>query len=172
MSESSEIKRCEIFYRRHYLPLSMYALRILEDTDEARDAVQDAFMAVLRRIQEGAVIPDLRNYLYSTVRNGALRRLAMRPGQIDPEAVEEPGEEQIDTSERDAAVWKAITSLPERCREIFLMAKRDGMTHQEIAAELGISVKTVENQMTKAFRTLRGDLGHLRSSGLFLLSFL
>lgn len=64
-------------------------------------------------------------------------------------------EEDVDTSERDAMLWRRIDALPDRCREIFLMSKRDGLSHKEISEELGISIKTVENQITKAFKSLR-----------------
>lgn len=64
-------------------------------------------------------------------------------------------EEDVDTSERDAMLWRRIDALPDRCREVFLMSKRDGLTHKEISEELGISIKTVENQITKAFKSLR-----------------
>lgn len=55
-----------------------------------------------------------------------------------------------------------MDNLPEKCREIFLMSKRDGLSNDEIAAELAISVKTVKNQMTKALARLREALdgGH------------
>ena len=79
-------------------------------------------------------------------------------------------QEDIDTSERDAAVWKAIDELPERCRHIFLMSKRDGLSNEEIAVELGLSVKTVKNQLTKALSRLRESLGKGRKP--FFLPFL
>lgn len=80
----------------------------------------------------------------------------------DIDAIPEISEEAIDTSIRDARIWKAIDGLPEKCREIFLMSKRDGFSNQEIADELGISIKTVKNQMTKALSRLREALsqGH------------
>ena len=81
---------------------------------------------------------------------------------LGEEYIPDVEEEDIDTSFRDAEIWKAIDSLPEKCREIFLMSKRDGLTNEEIADELEISVKTVKNQMTKAFQRLREALsgGH------------
>ena len=77
-------------------------------------------------------------------------------------SISEICEEVIDTSFRDARIWKAIDELPEKCREIFLMSKRDGLTNAEIAEEMNISIKTVKNQMTKAFARLRESLstGH------------
>ena len=80
----------------------------------------------------------------------------------DIDSISEICEEVIDTSFRDARIWKAIDELPEKCREIFLMSKRDGLTNAEIAEEMNISIKTVKNQMTKAFARLRESLstGH------------
>lgn len=72
----------------------------------------------------------------------------------------EPTEEDIDTSERDARLWKALDELPPRCRTVFLMSKRDSMSNREIAEELSISIKTVENQITKAYSRLRESLLH------------
>ncbi|MDE6257485.1 MAG: sigma-70 family RNA polymerase sigma factor, partial [Muribaculaceae bacterium] len=62
----------------------------------------------------------------------------------------------------------AIDSMPPRRREIFLMSKRDGMTYSAIAEELGISIKTVENQLAKATSTLRANT-HILT---FILPFL
>ena len=64
-------------------------------------------------------------------------------------------EEQIYQSERDARLWAAIDGLPAERKKIFLLSKRDGLKYQEIAEELQISIKTVENQMGKALKTLR-----------------
>ena len=52
-------------------------------------------------------------------------------------------------------LWTAIDSLPERCREIFLMSKRDGLKYEDIADELGISENTVRNQISKALKILK-----------------
>lgn len=55
----------------------------------------------------------------------------------------------------EARLWTAIDSLPERCREVFLLSKRDGLKYKEIADKLNVSIKTVENQMSKALRVLK-----------------
>lgn len=159
-------------FHLHYLPLCMFALRITGDTDGADDAVQEAFMATWERIEAGARIDDLRGYLYRSVRNICLTRLKTDRLTVPLEmAEEEVASEEMDTSERDAQVWRAVDALPERCREIFLLSKRDGCGNREIAERLGISVKTVENQITKAFRSLRSDLKR-RPENVFFLPFL
>jgi RNA polymerase sigma factor (sigma-70 family) len=50
------------------------------------------------------------------------------------------------------------TKLSERCREVFLLSRVEGMPNSEIAERLGVSVKTVENQMTRALKILRQHL--------------
>lgn len=145
----------------------MYALRYVEDTETGEDMVQEAFVKVWRHLHEGKEIENLKSYLYMAVRNECVGYLRQRKNIAqDEELAEIPdvSDEDIDTSERDARLWRAIDRLPERCREIFLMSKRDGMSGEEIAAELGLSIKTVKNQMTKAYERLRSELTSSRKS--------
>lgn len=156
------LKEFELNFKKLYLPLGMYALRIVNDPDVAEDLEQDAFMKAWQYIENGGNIENFSSFMYRAVRNICLSYLHGKIEMLDESDIPEVGEEEIDTSIRDAAIWKAIDGLPEKCREIFLMSKRDGMSNQEIAEELGISVKTVKNQMTKAFSRLRDSLseGH------------
>lgn len=155
-------KEFEIFFRRLYLPLGMYALRIVDDADVAEDMVQEAFMNTWERLEGGLEISNFKAFMYRSVRNECLSYLSSLKEKVGEEFIPEAGEEEIDTSFRDARIWKAIDELPEKCREIFLMSKRDGYSNEEIADELGISIKTVKNQMTKAFSRLHEALngGH------------
>ena len=153
------IKEFEIFFRRLYLPLGMYALRIVDDADIAEDMVQEAFIKTWEHLDSGREISNFRAFIYKCVRNGCLTYLSEQENKFGEELIPDVAEEEIDTSFRDARIWKAIDELPEKCREIFLMSKRDGYSNEEIADELGISVKTVKNQMTKAFSRLREALG-------------
>lgn len=153
-----DLKDFHRLFDKTYMPLCMYALRILGHTDLADDAVQQAMVSVWEKLSAGDVIDNPRAYLYKSVRNESLRILASRQAVLTDVSDADITDEVIDTSERDAALWKAIDLLPARCREVFLLAKRDGLSHAEIAGEMGISVKTVENQMTKALRQLREAL--------------
>ena len=67
-------------------------------------------------------------------------------------------EEHIAYQEVEARVEEAIQSLPPACKTIFVMSRYEGMSYQEIANELDLSVKTVENQMGKALKTMRSYL--------------
>ena len=156
-------------YNKLYMPLCMYALRITENTALAHDTVQGSFMRVWDMIREGHEIDSLERYMYRTVRNAAFEQLRNEGRYTSlPYNIDEISEEDIDTAERDALLWQAIDSMPPRRREVFLMSRRDGLTYAEIADELGLSVKTVENQISKAIATLRGN-HHIHS---FILTFL
>ena len=164
------VREFEAEFKKLYLPLGMYALRFVGDVDSAEDLVQDAFVKAWQSIGDGIVIDNFKAYMYRCVRNeciGLLRRRNDIVGNADMPDVED---DDIDTSERDARLWRAIDALPERCRIVFLLSKRDGLSNEEIAAELGLSVKTVKNQMTKAYSRLREALSPERKP--FFLPFL
>lgn len=156
------IREFEIFFRRLYLPLGMYALRIVNDADDAEDIVEETFMKAWQTLSTGTEIRNFDSYIYRCVRNECVSFLRARKDLETSDTIPEVSEETIDTSVRDARIWAAIDRLPDRCREIFLMSKRDGLSNEEIAGELNISIKTVKNQMTKAFARLRESLstGH------------
>lgn len=136
----------------------MYALRIVDDADVAEDMVQEAFLKAWKHIDVGAGISNFSAFMYRCVRNECLSYISTRKDCVGEKFIPDVSDDVIDTSLRDARIWKAIDDLPEKCREVFLMSKRDGYSNDEIADELGISVKTVKNQMTKALSRLREAL--------------
>ena len=158
-------------FQQYYRPLCLYALHYLHDLDEAEDVVQDCFVRLLESGKYDALCQQsselhsltnqLKSFLYASVRNACIDRLRRKnPVLQDVSPSDLQGlitdEQAIDSSSREAELWTAIEQLPDRCREIFLMSKRDGMTHREIAEELGLSEKTVEHQISKALKILRG----------------
>ncbi|MDE7154718.1 MAG: sigma-70 family RNA polymerase sigma factor [Muribaculaceae bacterium] len=148
----------EIHFKRLYLPLGMYALRFVHDVAISEDLVQDAFMKAWLYLENGGTIDNIQAFMYRSVRNGCLTWLRQQRETLDESFIPEVGEEEIDTSFRDAKIWRAIDELPEKCRQIFLMSKQDGLSNEEIATELDISIKTVKNQKTKALSRLREAL--------------
>ena len=152
----------DILFKRYYRQLCLYAAHYLKgDIAASEDIVQDCFVKLWQQ-EAKRDITDKRAFLYSTVRNACidtLRRQHPEMTSIDPSDLEEiiSDEEAIDRSEQEAKVWETIDALPDRCREVFLMAKRDGMTYNEIAEALNISVKTVEHQISKALKKLRNN---------------
>lgn len=138
--------------------MCLYALHFVHDTDTAEDIVQESFAKMWSILQEGRQILNTRAYLYSVVKSEALSVIKQQRlmGLSTPLVDASIDYEELERSSfTEARLWTAIDSLPARCREIFLMSKRDGMKYSEIAAELNISPKTVENQISKALHTLK-----------------
>jgi RNA polymerase sigma-70 factor (family 1) len=176
------MKEIDLVFQQYYRPLCLYALHYLHDLDEAEDVVQDCFVRLLeaeKRDANSSVSSlsmsnpqNLKSFLYASVRNACIDKLRRKnPIVQDISPSDLSGvisdEQAVDSASREAELWTAIEQLPERCREIFLMSKRDGMTYREIAEELCLSEKTVEHQISKALKTLRGKKGDF----FFLLPF-
>ncbi|MDE6561625.1 MAG: RNA polymerase sigma-70 factor [Muribaculaceae bacterium] len=169
----SHEKEFETYFNRYYTSIGMYVMRICDDVEESEDIVQETFSTVWEKFADKELPIHLKSYLYRTAHNITIDRIRSgykKDMKVPLEEIcqMEVTEEAIDTSERDARLWIAIGKLPERCRQVFLLSKRDGMTHAEIAKELGISVKTVENQITKAFKYLREVLEPSKGKVFFL----
>lgn len=150
----------ESLFTYNFRPLCLYALHYLGDVDASEDIVQECFATLWEKLQQGIEVSNRRAYLYMTVRNRCLDQLrkkgipteSLKPydtyGLIDDDDAQE-------RSLTEARLWTAIDSLPEKCREVFVMSKRDGLKYEEIAEELGLSVNTVRNQISKALRMLK-----------------
>ena len=86
------------------------------------------------------------------IKKESVYRSIITPSDLEDILTDDETEER---SVIEARMWTAIDVLPERCREIFLLNKRDGMKYKEIAEKLQISVNTVDNHINKALRLIR-----------------
>ncbi len=156
------MKTAEIhhIYRSLYRQLCLYALHYLMDIQQAEDAVQDCFVKLWEEESEGKTIAAPRSWLYTAVKNRCLNTLKkLGPGRLAPTDMDGliDDSEAIDRSAEEAALWKAIDSLPRMQRKILLLGKRDGMRNGDIAQELGLAEQTVRNQLSRALKALRNQ---------------
>ena len=150
----------EVLFKYNFRPLCLYALHYLGDVDAAEDVVQECFMKLWEKLEQGAEVHNSRAYLYMTVRNRCLDQL--RKNDIPTESLKPhdtygiiDDDDAQERSQTEARLWTAIDSLPVKCREVFIMSKRDGLKYEEIAEELGLSVNTVRNQISHALKVLK-----------------
>ena len=78
-------------------------------------------------------------------------------GVYDPDL-----EEIMDALELEARIYEIVSTLPEKCRQIYIKSRVDGKRNREIATELNLSIRTVETQISKALKSLRDNLLPLR----------
>ena len=157
----------DAIYTAHGRSLVGFISRKVGDEDLAEDILHDLFLNIWSRFETWEVHGDLRTYLFSAARNHVWSHYAKQRVRRDhaeaerataaraaePEAVEQL---QADRLRRAMARW--IGELPERRREVFELSRYEHLTYQEIAERLGISVKTVETQMSRALKHLRARL--------------
>jgi RNA polymerase sigma-70 factor (family 1) len=154
----------ENIFEKHYKKLCRHALFYLRSAEDAEDVVQETFVKMWQERsqlfeQENDVVP----YLYTAVKNNSISLLRKRfeAVSIDDDnsavQIEDIQDSEYDNHKEDLhqRVMEAIEALPPKCAEVFKMHRLVGMSYKDIAEELGISVKTVENQIGKALRILR-----------------
>ncbi len=165
----------EELFRNYFTPLMAFSRRILGDEEDAREVVHQVFINLWEKRSELDLSTSLKSYLFTSVNNRSLNVIRDRKKFSSEEVPERAGEwdvsTQLEAMELEEKIRAAIDTLPERCREIFELNRFEGLKYSEIATQLDISVKTVENQMTKALKLLREQLGKYLSILLWLMLF-
>lgn len=175
-SNPSHYKR---IFDKYYKDLVIRAYQILQDEQLSKDAAQEVFFELWKNRSKLGPHIILHPYLKRSVTNRAInihksRRHHQSSGPEPLQLIknQEPdASENLEKSELEKIIHYAIDALPERCRLIFILCRQEGMSHKEIADKLNISVKTIENQMTKAIKSLRERIAHynVNSSGYLLI---
>lgn len=146
-----------------YSSLLLFAKSIVKTKEAAEEIVSDVFIRIWERRRELEKIENLKVYLYVSTRNTALNYLNLHKRDITNPLDEfhteftsiyfDP-EQLLITADMLALIKRAIDQLPPKCRIIFKLVKEDGLRYREVAEILGISVKTVENQLAIALQKI------------------
>lgn len=152
-------------FRRYYIELCRTALRIVNDEAAAEDTVQEFFLSIWQKRSTLPALDSVAAYFRRSVRNRSLnylrdqKRIPSGDGEMPilPSSDNEASA-PLELEEMQQKVNKAIGMLPERCRLVYVLSRFEELSHKEISEKLGITQKTVENQMTRAYRFLRDYL--------------
>jgi RNA polymerase sigma-70 factor (ECF subfamily) len=156
----------EQVFKTHFKRLHAYAFTILRDEVLAEEMVQQVFFKLWERNENLSLTGSVSSYLYRAVHNESLNYIKHQKVRSNHQLnvaysmkneVEHPAK-KIMAGELEKKIHSALNELPEQCRTIFQMSRFDELKYREIADKLGISVKTVESQMSKALRLLRVKL--------------
>lgn len=175
--KSEQLPDLEFCFHRYYGRLCILAKRILTNQDQAEDVVQEVFA---RLCEKGDVLPfekeDAQAYLYVTVRNQCLK-LLRREKVVDNyfqknsfDFYEEPTViSDLIHAEAMGELYEAINGLPVGCAEILKKSIFEGLSNQEIADSLELSINTVKSQKRRAISLLRERMGPEMNTTLSLL---
>ncbi|SHI46265.1 RNA polymerase sigma-70 factor, ECF subfamily [Pseudozobellia thermophila] len=161
---------------RYYVLLCNYAYTFTKNHDNAEDIVQNVMVDIWSKRKKIKPELSLKNYLYKAVYNSFISHYRKQKPVIYLEKKHIDAVESIVESNHEEMqrlielVHREIDKLPKKCREIFLLNKRDGLTHTEISEHLDISLKTVEGHITRAFKILRDRLEERVGPVLFLVA--
>ncbi|MDD2263701.1 MAG: RNA polymerase sigma-70 factor [Bacteroidales bacterium] len=172
-SGNNEIKltreRFDGIYIAYFSRLCSFARTYVLSDETAENIVQNVFLFLWEKHYALKISTSISTYLYTLVKNKCIDHL--RHQRIAQEyrteqslklaALEQLDTELISGEDLEKTVMAAIDRLPAKCREIFILSRVEGKKYREISQLLGISVNTVENQMSIALRKLRKDLEHL-----------
>lgn len=161
--QEGDARSFEELFNQYWEPLYVIALNRLRNSEEAREIVQSLFVDLWQRHEQLAVKTSLKAYLYTALRYAILDHLrsrTVRDRYVESiRAATYPlrnvTAETVAYRELETTVQQGMGRLPERCRQVFRMRRLEHYSVKEIALKLGVSSKTVENQLTKATKVLR-----------------
>ncbi len=152
----------EVLFRNYYKYVCNVLYPVLKDKPVIEDIAQDVFYDLWRKKEKLEINTSLSAYLKRAAINKALNHIRDQRMKFDDYAdvplIKSPelnSQRKIEVQEMEMLVQNTINQLPERCRIIFSLSRYEQMSYREIAKQLDISVKTVENQISKALKELR-----------------
>jgi len=150
-----------------YNPLCNFSASIINDEAGAEDVVQEVFVNLWNKRNEINIAGDFKSYVFQAVKNKSLEVLRKKKSDLNHMELavnvvyverDTPIEREMQNYLLKEKLYNSLRQLPPKCREIFEMSKLEGLTYVEIAKVLKISPKTVETQMSRAFKFLRETL--------------
>ena len=151
----------ELVFKQYYEVLCQTAVRITKEASLAEDIVQEVFFELFKKKDE-VKIQSLIGYLRRSVYNRALNKVKSSRDFVDSDEINleirdysDTSQDKLEYSELENFINDIIDTLPEKCRLVFVLNRFEQLSYKEVAEKLDISVKTVENQMSKALRILR-----------------
>ncbi|QGY45046.1 RNA polymerase sigma-70 factor [Maribellus comscasis] len=172
-------------FLEYYQPLCHLSSYYIENEDEARGIVQEAFIKLWELRNELGQDSNIKNFLFTLVKNGSLNVLKRRKVLLKHhnkireaeihyqfESLSRINEDYLEFKELKEKIDVAIKNLPEHCRVVFEMSRFNELKNREIAEKIGISQKAVEARMTKALKILKDELKDYLPAVFFIGLFL
>jgi RNA polymerase sigma-70 factor (ECF subfamily) len=146
-----------------YPSLVHFAVSIIKSRESAEEIVSDVFIKIWQKRQHLEKVENLSFYLFTAVKNRCINQfndfknrtgVSINDVSVEFKSIYHDPEQKMISAEAIKQIQEAIRELPPRCRLIFKLVKEEGLKYKEVAELLQLSVKTVENQMSLAFKKI------------------
>ena len=155
----------ELFFKEQYSPLCRFAYPYLKDADEAEEVVQNCFVKLWKDREKLQIESSVKAYLFASVRNACLNQIkhsevkeTYKKYQAFQDEASLSLDGELEGSELQDKINVTIENMPEQRKKVFRMSRFEGLKYKEIAEQLNISPKTVENHMGMAMKFMREEL--------------
>ncbi|MDR1675442.1 MAG: RNA polymerase sigma-70 factor [Tannerella sp.] len=175
-----DVGEYERLFRSCYKRLCIYAEHIIGNRMDAEEIVCDLFVRIWERREQLPVRVSLESYMVSSVHHEAVNYLKHAEVEeryrekvqyqlkhldlLNPEGVDTPLTDMIE-KEMYELLEKAIQTLPQQCREVFVLHMMDELSYEEIAVKLNVTINTVRTQITRAMKKMRNALAPFYRTG-------
>ncbi len=157
-----DLARFELLYKSYQPGLVNFAFYYLKHEQDAIDTVQELFLDLWQKRDILILSDNPKSYLMTAVKNRCLNKLTRKKTPFQDTHLmkdvfidNQTPLQTLEWKQTEASLKNLINKLPDKCREIFVLSRFEQMSYKEIASFLGISIKTVENQIGNALKMLR-----------------
>jgi RNA polymerase sigma-70 factor (ECF subfamily) len=140
-------------------------LQYVKNEEDASEIVNDAFIALWEKRDQLALDDSIKSYLYTVVKNKSINFLKKKRMVFEQTDVfmSIPNNnanvlQQMEGKEMEQLIFKTIDKLPRKCKQIFILSRKEQLSNKEIGVIMGITPKTVENQITIAIKTIKQSI--------------
>ncbi|HVW99196.1 MAG TPA: RNA polymerase sigma-70 factor [Candidatus Babeliaceae bacterium] len=160
--KQNDTKSFEELYNRYWSALVNFANKRLDSKEKSEDIVQNIFIDIYQRRASIQLNISLKAYLFQalkfkilnlyraeTISNKYKKSLFFNPICKNDLA------EELEAKELELIIDRTISHLPEKCRQVFVLSRKENLSNKDISNRLNISVSTVEKHITKALKTLQ-----------------
>lgn len=173
----------EYIFKTNYNQLVGFCFQFINNGEVAKEIVQEAFVNLWLNRQRIEKITGINSFLYTSAKSSCLKhirhkhvvekysnsKLNMVEKQLQFDTLESLDFNSLENVELNELIQRSIKKLPEKCRLVFEMKRFEGKTNKEIAEEMGITVKSVEANMTRALKTLKTNLSEYLPLSLVMI---
>lgn len=165
--QNNEVKAFDTLFHKYSEKLYRFSFSLLKNDEDSKEIVQEAFLRIWKKRENIDTSKSFKSFLFSISYHLVVDQLRLRLKDREYreflikffEVEKYSLKNELDYEEIVVQIRKAVEELPSKRKQIYTLSREVGLSHKEISERLGISVKTVENQITLALKHLKSSLG-------------